>query len=172
MDNKIMPERPQTSDNILIRVYDSNVAPTHAATKTTRPKREYRTHNTTRSVYHETVIGALNGASADLEVDALALGNSTKDTANIAAGSPLGNETFRTTTTDTFVSGQVFTAAVFLDSTEGNGLVFEEAALVIEQSNNDLPLNRFLLDDPGGLLSPKSSSETVTVDIEIRQEDA
>jgi hypothetical protein len=61
---------------------------------------------------------------------------------------------------------------VFIDSTEGNSQTFTEAALVSEQSNNDLPINRFELDDPGGLLSPKSADETVTIDIEIRQEDA
>jgi hypothetical protein len=167
-----MPDFPQASDNILIRVHDAANAPTYEDALKATPKREYRTHNTTRGAYHEEVVGALAGTTPDLEVDALALGDSTKDTANVTAGSPLGNETFRTTTTDTFASEQTFAAAVFIDSTEGNGLIFEEAALIAEQSNNDLPINRFLLDDPGGLLSPKSSDETVTINIEIRQEDA
>jgi hypothetical protein len=167
-----MTESPYTSDNIRIAVYDAQDAPTAAAARAADPKYEYRTHNTTRDVYHEEVVGALNGTVPDLEVDALALGDSTADTANVAKGSPLGNETFRTTTTDTFTDGQSFTAATFLDSTEGNGQSFTEAGLVSEQSNNDLPINRFLIDDPSGLLSPKTSGETVTIDIEIRQEDA
>jgi hypothetical protein len=75
--------------------------------------------------------------------------------------------------TDSFVSGQQFTASIFLDSTVGVGQTFEEAALIAEQSGgNDLPINRFLLDDPSGLLSPKSGNETVTIDIEITQQDA
>jgi hypothetical protein len=167
-----MTENPHTTDNIRIAVYDAQDAPTASAAQAACPKRQYQTHNTTRDEYHEEVVGALAGTVPDLEVDVLALGDSTKDTANVAAGSPLGNETFRTTVTDTSVSGQAFTAATFIDSTEGNGLSFEEAALVAEQSNNDLPINRFLIDDPSGLLSPKTSGETVTVDIEIRQEDA
>jgi hypothetical protein len=167
-----MTEFPHTSDNIHIAVYDAQDAPTVAAARAADPKCECHIHNTTRDEYHEEVVTALAGTVPDLEVDALALGDSTADTANVAKGSPLGNETFRTTTTDTFTDGQTFTAATFIDSTEGNGQTFTEAALVSEQSNNDLPINRFLLDDPGGLLDPKTSGETVTVDIEIRQEDA
>jgi hypothetical protein len=167
-----MPEKPQTSDNILIEVHDAEDAPTHEDALNATPKREYRTHNTTRGEYHKEIVAALAGSAPDLEVDALALGNSTKDTANVTTGAPLGNETFRTTTTDTFSDGQSFTAATFLDSTEGNGLRFREAALVSEQSNGDLSINRFLIDDSGGLLDPKTSRETVTIDIEIRQEDA
>jgi hypothetical protein len=162
----------QTVENIEIAVYEAADAPDPDAAADATPKDTFRARNTTRRAYHEGVVGALAGSVPDLEVDALALGDSTKDTANVAAGSPLGNETFRTTTTDTFTSGKTFSAAVFIDSTEGNGLTFEEAALVAEQLNNDLPINRFFLDDPGGLLSPKSADETVTIDIEIRQEDA
>jgi hypothetical protein len=163
----------QTVENIEIAVYDAADAPDPGTAANVTPKETFSTQNTTRGAYHEAVVGAIAGATPDLAVDALALGDSTKDTANVAAGKPLGNETFRTTTTDTFASGQTFTAAVFIDSTEGNGLNFEEASLVSEQSNgNSLPINRFKLDDPGGLLSPKSSEETVTIDIEIRQEDA
>jgi hypothetical protein len=152
-------------------VYDEQDAPTLAAAQAAPPKREHQTHNTTRDVYHEEVIGALNGVSPELTVDALALGDSTADTANISAGSPLGNETFRTTVTDTSTDGQTFTAATFIDSTEGNGQIFNEAALVSERPSGDLPINRFLIDDSGGLLDPKTSGETVTIDIEIRQED-
>jgi hypothetical protein len=165
-------QQAQTVENIEIAVYDAADAPDPDAAADATPKETFRTQNTTRGAYHEAVVGALAGTTSDLEVDALALGDSNKDTANVAAGSPLGNETFRTTTTDTFASGQTFTAAVFIDSTEGNGQSFTEAGLVSEQSNDDLPINRFKLDDPGGLLSPKSADETVTIDIEIRQEDA
>jgi len=84
----------------------------------------------------------------------------------------LGNETFRIAVTDSFTDGQSFTASIFIDSTQANGQTFEEAALVAERSGGDLPINRFLLDDPGGLLAPKSDDETVTIDIEITQEDA
>jgi hypothetical protein len=162
----------QTVDHIDIAVYDANEAPERDSAENAEPKATFSTQNTTRDAYHEEIVEALAGTTPDLEVDALALGDSTADTANISAGAPLGNETFRTTTTDTFASGQTFTAATFIDSTEANGLNFEEASLVIEQSNNDLPLQRFLISDPGGLLSPKSADETVTIDIEIRQEDA
>jgi hypothetical protein len=129
------------------------------------------THNTTRDVYHEEVVRALNGVNPDLTVDALALGDSTLATADVPDNDPLGNETFRTTVTDTSVNGQTFTAATFLDSTEGNTQTFNEAALVCERASGDLPINRFKIDDSGGLLDPKSSGETVTIDIRITQQD-
>jgi hypothetical protein len=167
-----MTEHPHTTDNIRIAVYDEQDAPTLAATQAADSKREHQTHNVTRDEYHEEVVGALNGVSPELTIDVLALGDSTADTANINTGTPLGNETFRTTVTDTSVDGQTFIAATFLDSTEGNSQTFNEAALVSERPSGDLPINRFLIDDSGGLLDPKTSGETVTIDIEIRQEDA
>jgi hypothetical protein len=166
-----MTEHPHTTDNIRIAVYDEQDAPTLAAAQASAPKIEHQTHNTTRDVYHEAVVGGLNGVSPELTVDALALGDSTLATVDVPDSDPLGNETFRTTVTDTSVSGQTFTAATFIDSTEGNGQVFNEAALVSERPSGDLPINRFLIDDSGGLLDPKTQGETVTVDIEIRQED-
>jgi hypothetical protein len=124
-------------------------------------------------VYHEEIVAALDGTSPDLTVDALALGDSTDDTTNIPDRDPLGNELFRTSITDSFTDGQTFSASIFLDSTEANSLSLSEGALVAEQGGGiDLPVNRFLLDDPSGLLDPKSQNETVTVDIEITQEDA
>jgi hypothetical protein len=167
-----MTEHPHTTDNIRIAVYDEQDAPTLDAAQTAHPKREHQTHNVTRDAYHEEVVNALNGVNPDLTIDALALGDSTLATADVPASDPLGNETFRTTVTDTSVTGQTFAAATFIDSTEGNGQVFNEAGLVSERPNGDLPVNRFLIDDSGGLLSPKTSGETVTIDIEIRQEDA
>jgi hypothetical protein len=166
-----MTEYPHTTDNIQIAVYDEQDAPTLAAAQAAAPKRKHQTHNTTRDVYHEEVVNALNGVSPELTVDALALGDSTLATADVPANDPLGNETFRTTVTDASTDEQTFTAATFLDSTEGNSQVFNEAALVSEQASGDLPINRFLIDDSGGLLDPKTSGETVTIDIEIRQED-
>jgi hypothetical protein len=167
-----MTEHFHTTDNIRIAVYDKQDAPTLAAAQAAEPKREHQTHNTTRDVYHEEVVGALNGVSPELTVDALALGDSTLATADVPASDSLGNETFRTTVTDTSVTGQTFTAATFIDSTEGNGQVFNEAALVSEQVSGDLPINRFKIDDSGGLLDPKTQGETVTIDISIKQEDA
>jgi hypothetical protein len=165
-------ETPQTTDNIRIAVYDAGDAPTPAAAAEATPEQVVETHNTTRDRYHEEVVGALAGNTPDLTVDALALGNSTADTANIPAGDPLGNETFRTVVTDVFTNAKTVTIATFIDSTQGIGQVFEEAAAVAEQSNNDLPINRFRISDPGGLLSPKTNNETVTIDITLTQEDA
>jgi hypothetical protein len=164
----------ETVDNISIRVFDAADAPTPAAAAESTPKEQYQTHNTTRGTYHEAIVEALNGTTPDLTVDAFALGsNSTADTSTIASGSALGNELFRTTPTDTFTDGQTFVASIFLDSTEANGNSYEEGALIAEQSNgSDIPINRFLLSDPGGLLDPKSPNETVTIDIEITQQDA
>jgi hypothetical protein len=156
------------ADNIRIRVYDADDAPTPDAVGGADPKREYATHNVTRSRYHEAVIGELNGVNADIEVDALALGDSTADTSTLTDSTILGNETFRTTTIDTSTSGQTFRVSVFIDSTEAND-TFEELALVAERPQGDLGVNRALIDDPGGLLSPKSQGETVTIDIEITQ---
>lgn len=159
-----MHDTPTADDNIRIRVHDA---------ETGKLKREYRTHNVTRTAYHEAIIAGLGGTSPDLSADALALGDSSVGTSTLADDAALGNETLRVSTTDTVRDGQQFTATVFLDSTQGNGNTFEEAALVAEQSNgSDLPINRFLIDDPGGLLSPKSENETVTIEITITQEDA
>jgi hypothetical protein len=166
-------EQPQTEDNILIQVYDAAEAPTHAATASATAKREYQTHNVTRDIYHVSVVSQLNGTNTDLTADKLALGDSTADVSALGTRQALGNETFRTSITDGFRDGQTFTASTFLDSSEGNGQTFREAALVAESSSGtDTPINRFLVNDPGGLLDPKSSNETVTIDIEIRQEDA
>jgi hypothetical protein len=157
-------ETPTADTNIRIRVHDA----TSGALL-----EEYRTHNTTRTAYHEAIVAGLAGTAADLTVDALVLGDSTADTSTLADSAAVGNELFRTSPTDAFTDGQQFVASVFLDSTEGNGQTFEEAALVAEQSDgSDLPLNRFLIDDPGGLISPKSENETVTIDIKITQKDA
>lgn len=163
----------RSTDNITITVFDAADAPTAEAAAEAEPKRTFETHNATRAGYHEAIVAGLDGVQADLTVDALALGDGTMTTADVPAGDALGNELFRTTPTDTFTDGQTFVASIFLDSTEANGNTYEEAALVAEQGDgSDLPINRFLIDDPGGLLSPKSENETVTIDIEITQEDA
>jgi len=158
------------TDNIHIRVYSADVDSLTAA-RSAAPMREHRTHNIVRGAYHEELVAGLNGTTPDITVDKLALGDSTADTSTLAATAPLGNETLRISPTDTFTDGQTFTTSIFLDSTQGNGQTFEEAALVAEQSGGDLPVNRFLIDDPGGLLAPKADDETVTIDIEITHED-
>jgi hypothetical protein len=158
------------TDNIHIQVYPADVD-SLAAARSAVPTREHQTHNTVRGAYHEELVAGLDGQTPDITADKLALGDSTAGTSTLAATAPLGNETLRVSTTDTFTDGQTFTASVFLDSTQGNGQTFEEAALVAEQSGGDLPVNRFLIDDPGGLLAPKADDETVTIDIEITHED-
>lgn len=167
-----MYDTPTTLDNIRIRVYDAADVPTAEAAERADPQREYRTHNTTRVAYHKEIIDGLVGSTTpDIEADKLVLGDSTADTDTLAETAVLGNETFRTSITDTVDNGQTFQASIFIDSTEGVGQTFEEAALVAETGSGDLPINRFLIDDPGGLLDPKSGDETVTIDIDITQED-
>jgi len=159
--------------NVTIRVYDAGDAPTAEAARQATPLREWRRHNTTRTAYHEAIVNALAGSQADLEVDVLVLGDAATDTSDLARMEPVGNETFRTDVTDPRPSGQTFRATIFLDSTEANGQSYREAALVAEQADgSDLPINHVLIDDPGGLLDPKSASETVTIDIDITQQDA
>jgi len=158
------------TDNIHIQVYSADIG-SLAAARSAVPTREHQTHNTVRGAYHEELVAGLNGVTPDITVDKLALGDSTADTSTLAASAPLENETLRLPVTDTFTDGQTFIASIFLDSTQGNGQTFEEAALVAEQSGGDLPVNRFLIDDPGGLLAPKADDETVTIDIEITHED-
>jgi hypothetical protein len=165
-------ETPSTTDNIRIEVYDKTDAPDLASAREADPEQVYETHNTTRGAFHTEIVEALNGTTPDLTVDSLALGDSTLATADVSDGSPLGNELFRKGFTDSFVSGATFTASTFIDSTEANGLTIEEASLVSEQSNNDLPVNRFLVTDPSGLLDPKESDSTVTIDVEIAVSDA
>jgi hypothetical protein len=160
----------QTTENVIIRTFPQEVASLQQA-RTTTPNGTLRLSNTVRGAYHEELVAGLDGATPDITVDKLALGDSTAGTSTLAATAPLGNETLRVSTTDTFTDGQTFTASIFLDSTQGNGQTFEEAALVAEQSGGDLPVNRFLIDDPGGLLAPKADDETVTIDIEITHED-
>jgi len=162
----------RTKTNVRVRSFDAETVASLAAARTATPKRTYRIANTTRSKYHETVVSALNGTTVDITVDALALGDSTTGTGGLGPSQPLGNETFRIAVTDSFTDGQSFTASIFIDSTQANGQTFEEAALVAERTSGDLPINRFLIDDPGGLLAPKSDDETVTIDIELTQEDA
>jgi hypothetical protein len=165
-----MIEHAQSEGRIRIRVYDAGEVRSYEESNGVSPQRQYSTSNTTRSRYHEAIVDELNGVSADIEVDALALGDSTADTATLADSAVLGNETFRTTTVDKSTNGQTFRASVFIDSTEAND-TFEELALVAERPQGDLGINRALIDDPGGLLSPKSAGETVTIDIEISQSD-
>jgi hypothetical protein len=160
----------QTTENVIIRTFPRGVASLQQARITT-PNDTLRLSNTVRGGYHEELIAGLDGATPDITVDKLALGDSTAGVSTLAASAPLGNETLRLPVTDTFTDGQSFTASIFIDSTQGNGQTFEEAALVAEQSGGDLPVNRFLIDDPGGLLAPKADDETVTIDIEITHED-
>jgi hypothetical protein len=165
-----MIEHAQSEGHIRIRVYDAGEVSSYDESVTVSPEREYSTKNTTRSRYHEAIVGELNGVNADIEVDALALGDSTAATTTLADSAILGNETFRTTSVDKSTSGQTFRASIFIDSTEAND-TFEELALVAERPQGDLGINRALIDDPGGLLSPKSAGESVTIDIEISQSD-
>jgi len=165
-------DSPEASDNITIQVYDSESAPTLEATQTAQPKQTHRTHNATRAAYHKTVIQALAGSVPDLKLDAIALGDSTTSTADLAETSALGNELFRTGVVDVTPEGQTARISAFIDASEANGLNLEEAALVAETNTGDLPVNRFLIDDPGDLLSPKSRSETVRFTIEITQQDS
>ena len=72
---------------------------------------------------------------------------------------------------EAFVDGQSFTATVFLDSTEGNGASYFEAALVAETDSGDIPINRVVFDDPEGRLDPKTNDATATIEIEITQQD-
>jgi hypothetical protein len=165
-------ENPTTTDNIRVAVYDAADAPDVESAREAEPKQLHQTHNTTREAFHTDIVEALNGTIPDLTVDSLALGDSTQSTANVTDGTPLGNELFRTGVTDTFTSGATFTASTFIDSTQANSLTLTEASLVSEQSSTDLPINRFLISDAAGLLQPKESNETVTIDIEITISDA
>ena len=162
-------DTPTATDNVHVAVYDAETAPTLEAAREAAPKREHSTHNTTRVAYHEAIIDALGGASPDIEADVLALGDSEADTSLLGDTAPLGNETFRTAVTDRSASGQTLSATTFIDSTEANGQSYAEAALVAETASGDLPINRFLISDP--LLDPKQQGETVTVTIEITQQD-
>jgi hypothetical protein len=164
-----------TEENVTITVYDAADVSSLEETHTTdaAPKQQHLIHNTTRSAYHETIIDALGGStSLDIKADAVALGDSTTDTANLGTFQALGNELFRSSTVDLDTAGQTLTARLFIDATEANGLTLDEAALIAERPSGELPINRFLLEDPSGLLDPKSRSETVTIDIEITQSDA
>jgi hypothetical protein len=167
-----MIDFPHATDNIRVTVFDAEDAPTAAAAQTTVPKREYSTHNTTRDAYHKQVVSALNGANPDLTVDALALGDATTATTNLAESAAVGNEVFRTNVVSTSTNGQTFVASAFIDSTESVGQELNEAALVSERAAGDIPINRFLISDPGGILSPKGANETITIDIRITQKDA
>ena len=165
-----MEDTQQTHDNIRICVFKAGDVGTPTAAEDAEPVREYRTHNATRTRYHETVIAGLDGDSIDIGADALAMGDSDADLADVPADEPLDSETFRTSVTDSFTDGQTFSASIFLDSTQANGETFREAGLVAETADGDLPINRFVIDTP--LLDPKSENETVTIDIDITQEDA
>jgi len=112
-------------DNIHIQVYPDDVN-SLAAARSAVPTREHQTHNTVRGAYHEELVAGLNGATPDITVDKLALGDSTVGTSTLATSAPLGNETLRVSTTDAFTDGQTFTASIFLDSTQGNGQTFED----------------------------------------------
>jgi len=159
-----------TTDNVRVRIYDAAEAPTPDAARDAEPVAELTEHNTTRPSYHETVVGLLAGSGADLTADSLALGDD--DSGSVVDGAVLGNETFRTSLTDSVVDGQSFTATVFLDSTEANGSSYFEAALVAETGSGDIPINRVVFDDPEGRLDPKRNDATATIEIEITQQDA
>jgi hypothetical protein len=79
---------------------------------------------------------------------------------------------FRSTTVDTDANGQTLSAQSFIGAAEGNGNSFDEFALVAERPSGPLPINRFILNDPGNLLDPKTRNETVTIDVELTQTDA
>jgi hypothetical protein len=162
---KTPPATATAATNVQITVVDM--------TDPTADIQTFETHNTTRDAYHEAIIGELDGFSSELEIDAFALGDSTAATSAIPDTDVLGNELFRTDTIDTSRNGQTLSASVFIDSTEGNGQTFEEGGLTATQPDgSDLPIQRFLINDPGGLLSPKSQGESVTIEITITQQDA
>jgi hypothetical protein len=159
------PPTATAATNVRITVVDT--------TDSTADARTFETHNTTRDAYHEAVIGELDGFDSDLEIDAFALGDSTANTSTIPDSDVLGNELFRTDTLDISRDGATLSVSVFIDSTEANGDTYEEGALSATQPDGtDLPIQRFLINDPGGLLSPKSQGESVTIEITITQQDA
>jgi len=161
----------QSTDNIRVRVFDGELNSVSATTQATLLN-EYSTHNETRSRYHETKIEALTGTTVDLGVDAVALGDGLAPVGSLSKSTILDNETFRIGTVDLDPVGQTLTVTALLDTTQGNGQTFNEAAVVAERPGGDLGINRFLLDDPGGLLDPKNQDETVTIQIEITESNA
>jgi hypothetical protein len=163
----------EAEDNVTIRVFDAEAAPTMEAARDATPKKEVTLHNTTRDAYHEQVIEGLAGnVSIDVRIDAFALGDSTTGTANLGRTQPLGNELFRSSTVDLDANGQTLSAQSFVDASEANTLTLKEFALVAERPSGNLPINRFILNDPGNLLAPKSRNETVTISVQITQTDA
>jgi hypothetical protein len=163
----------EAEDNISISVYNAEDVASLEDASDADPKAEMTTHNTTRSVYHQEIIDALaNSTDLDIKIDSFALGDSTTDTASLGDTQVLGNELFRTSTVDLDANGQTLDARVFIDAVEANGVNLNEAALISERQSNEVGINRFLLDDPGGLLDPKSRNETVTVTINLTQSDA
>ncbi|AFH22843.1 hypothetical protein OSG_eHP36_00080 [environmental Halophage eHP-36] len=161
----------QATDNIHIRVFDGDLkSPSDTAQASLL--NEYSTHNETRDRYHEIKIEALAGTTVDLGVDAVALGDGPAPVGSLPKSTILDNETFRIGTVDLDAVGQTLTVTALLDTTQGNGQTFNEAAVVAERPGGDLAINRFLLDDPGGLLDPKNQDETVTIQIEITESDA
>lgn len=159
------------TDNIQVRVFDGGLNSVSDTTEAT-VLNEFSTHNETRIRYHETKIEALNGTTVDLGVDAVALGDGSAPVGSLSKSTILDNETFRIGTVDRDPVGQTLTVTALLDTTQGNGQTFNEAAVVAERPGGDLPINRFLLDDPGGLLDPKNQDETVTIQIEITESNA
>lgn len=160
----------QSIDNVHISVYDAATAPTLEDAQDAEPIAETSEHNTTRPAYHTAIIDGLEGTSIDLQVDSLALGDD--NSTSIADGNTLGNELFRTAITDKIRDGQSVKFVIFLDSTEGNGNSYYEAALVAEQSDgSDLPINRTVFDDPEGRLDPKTNEVTAIIEVTITQQD-
>jgi hypothetical protein len=163
----------ESEDNIFISVFDAEDVSSLEDASDADPKAELTTHNATRSVYHEAIIDALaNSTNLDIQIDSFALGDSTTGTANLSDTQVLGNELFRTSTVDLDANGQTLNARIFIDAAEANGLNLNEAALISERQTDEIGINRFILDDPGGLLDPKSRNETITVTVEITQSDA
>lgn len=163
----------KTTDNVTIRVFDVDADAGAAADTDDRdPVREWTGHNVTRGALHEEIISGLIADTAAIGADKLVLGDSAVGTDTLAQTTAVGNEVFRTSITDQFQDGQTATFSTFLDSTEASGQVIEEIALVRETGSGDRPINRVVIDDPGDLLAPKASNETVTIDIQLTQEDA
>jgi len=126
------------------------------------PQWSETTHNVTTTYLHEYMVDNLDpGQAVNMDIGYLALGTAT--TVPTAADTTLGTEVYRVAVTDIQDQGNDLFTSTFLDTTEANGNVLEEAGLSDSVTANDPVVDRSLIST-----IDKTTNNTATIDATLQ----
>ncbi len=166
-------ETSRATDNVRVRVHSIDTlrdeipewdalekAEKREAIESIEPDREHFHRNTTVDGLHQLIVDYLDPSQSVTEsASYLAVG--TDDTTPSKGDSTLGNEVYRSATTDDSDNGTTIYTTTFLDTSEANGWTLREVGLFTASSGGTL-LNHSLIQEIA-----KDNTKAVTIDVEL-----